>query len=239
MMCNFFHQFYLSFKAADYEEQKVIDWVKDIYKSGSIIQNSLLVNEFRDELGSLLDLAWWPNLRLGNWERYETALATRVKHQHQSYDILAGVSGTAAVPLFEGCQNNSTLKRIVDKRNSRVPLFVWNYLHSTTNSTEKIVVIGVNSPFLEVCDDFNPFSFHLLLIESISFQFYKKKDVVFCRDKCREVPWLKGISSSFRYSALGLIFCCTSEDVRKSKRLDGFPETDIEQKPSDPFKIWQ
>lgn len=53
-------------------------------------------------------------------------------------------------------------------------------------------------------------------------QFYSESDVVFCADKCQEIPWLQKVSTTFRYSALGIIFCCSVEDVISSNRLDGF-----------------
>ncbi|TMW39163.1 hypothetical protein DOY81_015757, partial [Sarcophaga bullata] len=71
-----------------------------------------------------------------------------------------------------------------DNVNRKIPFYVWNYLRATDNSAE-IVVIGVNSPF---------------------YEFYDEKDVIFCSDKCKEIPWLKVKSSTFRYSALGVIF---------------------------------
>lgn len=63
------------------------------------------------------------------------------------------------------------------------------------------------------------------------FQFYSEDDIVFCQDKCKEVAFLEKVSPAFRYSALGVIFCCSSEDVKQSQRLEGFPDFNINTQP--------
>ncbi|KAM7353422.1 uncharacterized protein ACRADG_005493 isoform 2-T2 [Cochliomyia hominivorax] len=187
-----------------YNHPDIQDWINFAqYNYSSIIQNSILFNEFNHELGSFLDLAWWPNLRLGNWQRYERALTAHIQKEHQAYDVVAGISSVARAPVMATCENNFTLIELKDNKNREIPMYVWNYLRSTINSSDEIVIIGFNSPF---------------------YEFYSKKDIVFCPDKCHEISWLKKISTTFHYNALGVIFCCSVEDVKLSKRLDGFPE---------------
>ncbi|XP_037819529.1 uncharacterized protein LOC119608962 [Lucilia sericata] len=200
-----------SVNETEYDNQDIQDWIKySQYNYSSIIQNSLLYNEFNHELGSILDLAWWPNLRLGNWKRYENALTKQVEEQQQAYDILSGVSGVATAPILKACESNFTLKELIDNRNRIIPMYVWNYLRSTSNSSDEIVIIGFNSPF---------------------YEFYSENDVIFCVDKCQEIPWLKSVSTTFRYSAMGVIFCCSVEDVKVSQRLDGFPVNNMDTAP--------
>lgn len=53
-------------------------------------------------------------------------------------------------------------------------------------------------------------------------------DVIFCKDKCHEISWLKNVSTTFRYNALGVMFCCSVDEVKTSKRLIGFPQINME-----------
>ena len=55
--------------------------------------------------------------------------------------------------------------------------------------------------------------------------------MIFCLDKCQEIPWLKANSFAFRYNIWGIIFCCSVDEVRQSKRLDGFPKIFMESYP--------
>lgn len=41
---------------------------------------------------------------------------------------------------------------------------------------------------------------------------------------CNEISWLKKASKHFRHSTMGIVFCCTFDDVKSSKRLEGFPD---------------
>lgn len=54
-------------------------------------------------------------------------------------------------------------------------------------------------------------------------QFYSEDDIIFCKDKCEDISWLKKVSSRFHHSIMGLVFCCDVEEVRSSKTLKGFP----------------
>ncbi|KAI8124981.1 hypothetical protein CVS40_4699 [Lucilia cuprina] len=180
------------------------------YGYSSIIQMPKLNSTFNQQFSSLLEFLWWPNLRLNNWRRYEAALEKHVEGDKQAYDIVAGISGVMEAPSTENCQTNYTMEEVIIKTDSTIPLYVWNYLQASDNSTNEIVIIGLNSPFNE---------------------FYAEKDIIFCPDICHEIPWLKKISSTFRYNVMGIIFCCNVEDVKTSKRLNGFPNTDLKSKP--------
>ena len=58
---------------------------------------------------------------------------------------------------------------------------------------------------------------------NIHVKFFSKSEIVFCPDICDEIPWLKKISSSFRYATAGIMFCCSTESEEQFKNLDGFP----------------
>lgn len=97
----------------------------------------------------MLEILWWPNLRLHNWNNYLEALEYHVDKEYKSYYILAGVSGALEVPFLENCETNLTMKKIVDDDNRYIPMYVWNYIHDPVNENNT-VVIGFNSPFQEV-----------------------------------------------------------------------------------------
>ncbi|KAM7353420.1 uncharacterized protein ACRADG_005492 [Cochliomyia hominivorax] len=198
-----------SISEQDFSNTQFREWINiSNFKFDSIIQHSILYSIFID-LNSMLEFAWWSNLRVYNWKNYISALESHVEKENRTYDILAGVSGTVRVPYIEGCEKNFTTKELTDDENRKIPLYVWNYLQARDNSTKDIVVIGINSPFHE---------------------FYTQNDIIFCPDICNDIPWLKKESSSFRYSVMGIVFCCNVEDVKSSKRLQEFPEIDMKIK---------
>lgn len=55
------------------------------------------------------------------------------------------------------------------------------------------------------------------------FQFYKKNEIVFCKDICHEIDWLANVRSTFQYVNMGIMFCCRIDEVQKSKLLENFP----------------
>ncbi|KAM7351082.1 uncharacterized protein ACRADG_004067 [Cochliomyia hominivorax] len=184
-------------------EPELRNWLSTLnYDFNSIIQHSKLDSIFNEHYSFLLEFLWWPNLRLHNWRNYIKALESHVESDHQTYDILAGVSGVVEIPQLEECHGNFNMKQLNIDEHKNIPIYVWNYLQDREKRKDDIVIIGINSPFQE---------------------FYSKDDVIFCEDKCKEISWLKTISSSFRHSIMGIVFCCTVEDVQSSNRLSGFP----------------
>ncbi|XP_065356897.1 uncharacterized protein LOC135951218 [Calliphora vicina] len=197
----------------NFDNQQFENWITNSnYKYSSVMQHPNLYTSFNLQFSSLLEFVWWPNLRIYNWKSYETALEQHVESENQAYDILAGVSGAIKTPIIDKCQTNYTLKEVIYGTEQKIPLYVWNYLQARDNSSNGIVIIGFNSPFQE---------------------FYSEEEIVFCPDKCQEIPWLKKFSSTFRYGIMGTVFCCNVEDVKSSKYLDGFPENVMIPKPAE------
>ncbi|XP_065356082.1 uncharacterized protein LOC135950471 [Calliphora vicina] len=197
----------------DFDNEQLEKWIAlSKYEHDLVIMHSKLYSSLNLHLLPLIESVWWPNLRLHNWKNYVTALEQHVESENQTYDILAGVSGAIKVPIIEDCQTNYTLKEVSYEMERKIPLYVWNYIQARDNSSNGIVIIGINSPFQEL---------------------YSAEEIVFCPDKCQEIPWLKEVSSTFRYRIMGTIFCCNVEDVKSSKHLDGFPENDMQSIPAE------
>ncbi|XP_065356081.1 uncharacterized protein LOC135950470 [Calliphora vicina] len=196
----------------DFDNEQHEKWIGlSTYGHDSVIMHSKLYSSLNLHLLPLIESVWWPNLHLYNWKNYVTALEQHVETENQTYDILAGVSGAIKVPIIEDCQTNYTLKEVTYEEVRKIPLYVWNYLQARDNSSNGLVIIGINSPFHD---------------------FYSEEEIVFCPDKCQEIPWLKKVSSTFRYGVMGTVFCCDVEDVKSSKHLDGFPQNDMQSIPA-------
>ncbi|XP_037883165.1 uncharacterized protein LOC119633617 [Glossina fuscipes] len=164
-----------------------------------LIENDKLKTTL-DEFSSLLNITWWPNLRLGNWKKYQNALE---KHTTKvAYNVISGVEGKLEVPFSNDCDNTTEMKALLDYYERHIPAYVWNYLHPLQNTSKEVVIIAFNSPF---------------------YEFYKKDDVVFCEDICHEVDWLAKARSTFQYANMGIMFCCRADNVQKSKRFNNFP----------------
>ncbi|XP_065356736.1 uncharacterized protein LOC135951085 [Calliphora vicina] len=197
----------------DFNNEQLKKWITNSnYEYSTVMQHPKPFPTFNLQFLSPIEFAWWQNLRLYNWKNYATALEQHVESENQTYDILAGVSGATKIPIIDDCETNYTLKEVVYGTEQKIPLYVWNYLQARDNSSNEIVIIGFNSPFNE---------------------FYSEEEIVFCRDKCQEIPWLKKVSSTFRYGIMGIVFCCDVEDVKSSKHLDGFPQNDMQSIPAE------
>lgn len=101
-----------------------------------------------EEFSSLLNVTWWPSLRLGNWKKYQDALE---KHTTKAaYNVICGVDGKLEVPLSNDCDNTTEMKVLLDHYERHIPAYVWNYLKPLQNTTKEVVIIAFNSPFYEV-----------------------------------------------------------------------------------------
>ncbi|XP_073822300.1 uncharacterized protein isoform X2 [Musca autumnalis] len=184
---------------------EIREWMEfSKYENHSLIQDPNLYRSAYDKFGGLLEFDWWPSLRSGNWRLYEKALWEHIETDKEVYDVLAGVSDSVAVPIYENaCSENYTMVDVFYNRdNKKIPLYVWQYLKSNTKNESDVVVIGINSAFSD---------------------FYVEKDLIFCTDICHKIDWLKQVRSTFRYKTMGVIFCCDVNEVKNSKRLQGFP----------------
>lgn len=45
---------------------------------------------------------------------------------------------------------------------------------------------------------------------------------MFCNDICHQIDWLENIYTTFHYRPMGIVFCCSVDEVIASQRLDGF-----------------
>ncbi|XP_073822298.1 uncharacterized protein [Musca autumnalis] len=190
--------------ATFFKNDEIKEWMKfSKYENHSLIQNPNLYRNSYDKFGGLLEFDWWPNLRSGNWRLYEKALWEHIESNNEVYDVLAGVSQSVAVPIYENaCRENYTMVDVIYRDSQKIPLYVWQYLKSNTKNDSDLVVIGINSAFND---------------------FYVEKDLVFCADICHKIDWLKQVRSTLRYKTMGVIFCCDVNEVKNSKRLQGFP----------------
>lgn len=134
--------------------KQVDHWIKFAhYGISDLVQNSLSQDFNRlKKMGGLLEINWWNGLRLGNWHFYEEALSQHIELHNLEYDILAGISGTVAIPVYrEECDENRSWMKLLDNMDHSIPLYIWHYLKSSGNQTNsEVVIIGVNTPFYEV-----------------------------------------------------------------------------------------
>ncbi|XP_011294325.1 uncharacterized protein LOC105262102 [Musca domestica] len=181
------------------------------YDNQAIIQDPNLFTNPHNPIGGLLEFHWWPNLHSGNWHRYEKALKEHIETDKEIYEILEGVSGAVAVPFYgNGSGGNYSMVEVTYWHDRKIPLYIWQYLKSKKDNGKDVVVIAVNSAFTD---------------------FYEEKELIFCTDICHKIDWLKAAISTFRYKTMGLIFCCDVDEVKLSKRLEGFAL------PSEPARI--
>lgn len=144
--------FLLSINPSHFKNAEVREWMQfSQYENHSLIQDPILYRKSYGKLGGLLELDWWPNLRLGNWRLYERALREHIEADKAIYDILAGTSHIVGVPSFEGaCGENYTMVSVQYSDNKYIPMYVWQYLKSVKGNGTDVVVIGVNSAFVDV-----------------------------------------------------------------------------------------
>lgn len=136
-----------------YDNSQFKQWIQFAnYHNHSIIQNPKLFDDTYKQFAGLLEFVWWTGLRLGNWRHYEEALSSHLELDASAYDVLSGVSDHVSAPIYkkDSCQQNRTMVELVDRTKRRIPLYVWQYLKSTKNDSDNLVVIGINSPFPEV-----------------------------------------------------------------------------------------
>ncbi|CAD7079930.1 unnamed protein product [Hermetia illucens] len=150
-------------------------------------------NDFR----SLNMIPWWTPLKLGNWKSIEEAIETISRNE--TYDIFAGISGVVIYPNNDKCLSTGTLtyKAVPYVRN--VPKYIWNYIRKRKYPDEGVVVIGVNTPFVD----------------------NSKGDYIICQDICDSISWLNSMKMTRKMAGLGYIFCCKPAEVKD--KLDNFP----------------
>ncbi|XP_065357079.1 uncharacterized protein LOC135951368 [Calliphora vicina] len=169
------------------------------FEISSIVQDKTLKTYF-DEYKNILNIIWWRNLRLGNWKRFLNTLEDY--GQNNSFEIYTGTSGVAEYPTDDKCYKERLLEMKIGFKNETIPAYIWTYLKSYDNLNKEFIIVGYNSPYAE---------------------YFTTEKVVFCPDICAEIPWLNDISSSFRYAYAGIMFCCSTDFIRQTNYLQGFP----------------
>uniref|UniRef100_A0A1A9Z804 Uncharacterized protein n=1 Tax=Glossina pallidipes TaxID=7398 RepID=A0A1A9Z804_GLOPL len=192
-----------------FEDKQFQDWFTFGNFHYAPLTENIKLKDITEEFGALLNVTWWSNLRLGNWKKYRNALE---KHTAKAaYNVISGIGGKLEVPDSSGCDNTTEMKVLVDKYDRHIPAYIWNYLEPLRNTSKEFAIIAFNSPF---------------------YEFYKKDEIVFCKDICHEIDWLANVRSTFQYVNMGIMFCCRIDEVQKSKLLENFPnlllKTDIE-----------
>lgn len=154
-------------------------------------------------IADLVRITWLKSLKEGYTLKMFLKLLEK-KSLEAVYDVYVGASGKVQVPesFKSPCEKVSKVD---------IPLYIWFYLKPKV-AGEELVIIGVNSPFIDVD---------------------KSKDFVFCEDICDEVPWLEEFGNLRKKPNLGYFFCCRADELVR-KNLDGFPrlvvnETSTEQ----------
>ncbi|XP_065356077.1 uncharacterized protein LOC135950465 [Calliphora vicina] len=169
------------------------------YEISSIVQDKSIKKYF-DEYKNILNIIWWRNLRLGNWKHFVDTLANY--DNNNSYEIYTGTSGVAQYPSDDKWYKEKLLEIKIGFKNETIPAYIWTYLKSYDNLNKDFVIVGYNSPYAE---------------------YFTTEKVIFCPDICAEIPWLNEISSSFRYAYAGIMFCCSTDFIRQTNYLQGFP----------------
>ncbi|XP_073826273.1 uncharacterized protein [Musca autumnalis] len=186
----------------EYNNDQIKKWVDFAkYERNSLLQNTQYRKNFDFEFSRLLEVSWWQGLRLGNWILYEEAFSQHLNATHINYEVLSGVSGSVAVPIYEcSSHTNRTMTEVIDKKGRTIPLYIWQYLKPKADNQNAVVIIGINTPF---------------------YNFYNVKDLIFCTNICHTIEWLQNTDYTFSYTSMGVIICCTPEEVANSKRLEG------------------
>ncbi|KAM7352466.1 uncharacterized protein ACRADG_004969 isoform 2-T2 [Cochliomyia hominivorax] len=164
-----------------------------------IIQDGVL-ETYLNDFKSIFNIIWWRNLRLGNWKRFLNTLSMYAINS--SYELYTGTSGVAQYPTNDKCIKEKFLEMKIGFKNETIPAYIWTYLKSNDNLNKDFIIVGYNSPYAE---------------------YFGVDKIKFCPDICSEIPWLHNISSTFNYTYAGIMFCCSTDFIRQTNYLQGFP----------------
>ncbi|XP_065356078.1 uncharacterized protein LOC135950466 [Calliphora vicina] len=168
----------------------------------SIVQGHSYAKYFK-EYNDFLNIIWWRNLRLGNWKLFINTLENYAGKN--SFQIFTGTSHMLELPLNLTHKQSKKLELKIDSKNLTIPAYIWSYVKSIDGRNQDFIIVGYNSPFAE---------------------FFTLKDIIFCPDICSKIPWLEDIHTAFRYTFAGIMFCCSTNFIKITKYLNGFP-TDV------------
>ncbi|KAL9923723.1 uncharacterized protein ACN2A1_003140 [Glossina fuscipes fuscipes] len=170
------------------------------YEYGSIIQSGPYLRYFK-QYNELLDILWWHNLRITNWQRFLNAFEEHTKTEN-TYDVYMGTLDVVKIPSWSNPNEMEYLELENGFVNGTAPQYVWTYLESSDDKNPDLYVFGYNSPYAE---------------------FFNYNDVAFCRDICDEIDWLKDVRSTFHYANFGFIFCCNLDSLKDSPYVQKLP----------------
>ncbi|XP_037818937.1 uncharacterized protein LOC119608548 isoform X2 [Lucilia sericata] len=118
------------------------------------------------------------------------------------FEMYTGTSGIAELPINLTEKQSKKLELEIDMKIVTVPAYIWSYVRSNDDNNKDFIIVGYNSPYAE---------------------FFSLDRIIFCPDICADIPWLKNVYTSFRYTFAGIMFCCSPDFIKKNNLLEGFP----------------
>uniref|UniRef100_A0A1A9ZG86 Uncharacterized protein n=1 Tax=Glossina pallidipes TaxID=7398 RepID=A0A1A9ZG86_GLOPL len=161
--------------------------------------NPIIQNEWPDKLKNQLHSA----LEICWWP------GLRLGNWHEYQKALNSyiASGSSAHILLGGTIRDKIPEELVTITiESYCHLYIYEYVEPLNSHEQPVFIFGYNSPFAD---------------------FYDRSSVVFCRDICSEIPWLRTTWQTFNYSTMGIMFCCTVDDVKQTNLHLHVDEVDI------------
>ncbi|KAL9899853.1 uncharacterized protein ACN427_007355 [Glossina fuscipes fuscipes] len=150
--------------------------------------NPIIQNEWPDHLKNQLKSA----LEICWWAGLRLGNWHKYQKALQSYIA----SGTNAHILLGGTLGERVPEELADiSIESVCHLYIYEYVEPLNTHDQPIFVFGYNSPFAD---------------------FYNRSEIVFCPDICSEIPWLSSTWQTFNYSTMGIMFCCTVDEVKRT-----------------------
>ncbi|KAI9586420.1 hypothetical protein GQX74_002267 [Glossina fuscipes] len=185
-------------------------WLRLVhYEYSNIISSGPFMRYF-NQYHELLDILWWKNLRIINWQRFLNALEQHTTNN--SYEMYMGTLDEVQVPLWANPQKFEYLEVQNGFVNGTAPRYVWIYLESIVDDNSDLYVFGYNSPYAE---------------------FFELSDVKFCPDICDQFYWLENVRSTFGYANFGIIFCCSPSSFIKFAYAQKLPHITTTEMPDE------
>uniref|UniRef100_A0A1A9WKG3 Uncharacterized protein n=1 Tax=Glossina brevipalpis TaxID=37001 RepID=A0A1A9WKG3_9MUSC len=130
-------------------------WLKLVhYEYENIISSGPFIHYF-NQYHQLLDIMWWKNLRIINWQRFLNALEQHTTENN--YEIYMGTLDEVQIPLWSNPHEFEYLEVQNGFVNGTAPRYVWIYLESSDNKNSNLYIFGYNSPYAEVYKLFDNF----------------------------------------------------------------------------------
>lgn len=173
--------------------------LSNMFKVNSLISLSVFEPHLLKSVSSLdriIETIWLKDFSDGQTLLMFNQLLKRRSNSVQ-YEVFVGTSDDIMQPSSSGFHE-------IINQEVYIPKYIWTYLKSLeVNVNEEFVVIGVNTPFVELG---------------------KWDEIVFCEDVCNTIEWLKPMEKIRQMPYMGYMFCCNVTDEVKNS-LDGFPKS--------------